>query len=166
LIASTSFSPSAAELMMLVSSRRSGSTAIVMPRGRFRRRAAAELHELLERLILREPVGDAARAAAAEHPDLRPEPRQARDRLADVRHLLLAIDVGTGDLQRRRQEEIRRGHRQPERLDVGGGFLEVGVGQRGEFRRAELEIVEACRLAASMFLSGAQSDLNARAGRG
>ena len=88
---------------MLVSWRRSGSMATVMPcalaSGAMRRPKSTSC---LNASSFGEAVRHPARAAAAEDDDLRAEPREPRERLPDVRHLLLAIDLRAGHLQRAR----------------------------------------------------------------
>ena len=72
--ASTSFSPSAAVLMMLLSCLRRGSMQTTRPRFcGLGGDALAELDQLLERPIPGEAVGDVAGAGAAEHDQLDPE---------------------------------------------------------------------------------------------
>ena len=64
---------------MLVSCWRSGSMVMVMPLARLPAAiAAAEVDQLLERLVFREPVGHPPRAAAAKDDDLGAEFRQPR----------------------------------------------------------------------------------------
>ena len=162
-MALTSASPSAAELMMFDSWRRSGSIAIVMPaRPRLGSDALAELDELRERLGLAEPVGHAARAAAAEHDDFRAEPREPAERLRHVGHLRVAIDRGPGHLERARQEEIHDRHRQPDCLDLPGSLVELGVREPRQLGRPELDVVEPRRLDGGQLLERpAKTDLYA-----
>ena len=75
-------------------------------RSRLRRDPPAEVDQLIERLTLRKAVGHPARAAAAEDERLHADTRQAIERLADVGHLLFAIDIRSGHLERGRQKQV------------------------------------------------------------
>ena len=106
-------------------------------RARLDRGAPAEVDELLEGLVFRESVGHAPGAAAAEDDDLDAELRQSRERLPHVRHLRLGVDLRSGDLQRRRQEQVGGRRGDAERLDLRGRGVEIGVAERGDFGRAD-----------------------------
>ena len=107
------------------------------------RGAPPEVDELLERVLLRKPVGHTTRAAAAEHDDLDAQRLQPREDLPHVGGLQFLVDVGTGDLQGRRQKQVRRRRWNPERLQARGRGVEVGVRQPGDLRRRQLEVIEA-----------------------
>ena len=130
-------------------------------RPRLRSDPLAEIDELRERLVLAEPVGHAARAAAAEDERLDTHPGKPIERFLHVGHLLIAIDRGAGHLERAGKKEIRGRRRQSDPLDVVDGLVEVGIGERGELRRAELDVVEPrgfrCR---EIFQAGALPDLD------
>ena len=113
----------------------------------FRRDAFPEVHELLERFFLRESFGDSPRAAAAEAEDLHAEPVEAREGLLDVGHLLLDIrGLGPGQPDGAREEQVGVGRRDAGLLHPLERCLEFGVRQRRDLRRAELDVVEPCRL--------------------
>ena len=112
-------------------------------RPRLGRDAAAEVDELLKRLILRKSLRHPSRTAAAEDDDVRADPLEACERLLHVRHLLIAdrrqapspsaSPAGTGSSPARRLRP--RGF-------VRSASSNVGVRQRGDFRRAQLDVVE------------------------
>ena len=138
--------PSAAVLMMLVSWRRSGSITTVMPWPSLRRDALAEGDELLERLVLREAVRHPARPAAAEAEDLDPQPRQPRERLRHVGHLLLRRRSGPVSFSVAGRNRLALGVGMPTALTCATAASKSASESAGELGGAELDVVEAGRL--------------------
>jgi len=127
-----------------VAERLDGDRDVALPRQRAD--ALAKVDELAEGFVARKPVGNAPRAAAAEHHYPDAEPLHAVERLGHIRELLIAIDVGPGDLERRRQEQVRGRRRQADAANLARRGVEVRIGECGDLGRAELDVIEADRL--------------------
>ncbi len=72
------------------------------------------------------------------------------------------IERRSGDLEGRREKEVGDRNRKPELLDAGHSRFVVRIREAGDFRGAELQVLESRRLGGVDALQcGAQSDLNA-----
>jgi hypothetical protein len=103
---------------------------------------AAEVDELPDGIVFRKPVGHTARAAAAEDDDAGAKLREPREGRPDVADLFFPIDRRSGYLECRREKQVGGRNRKSELLDVRQRRFKVRIGQRGNFRRAQLQVVE------------------------
>ena len=129
---------------------------------RLDRGAAAEVDELLERRISPEAVGHSPCAAAAEDDETNADSREPFERPSHVSHLFVPVDVGTGDFHGGGQKQVGDRRWKPELTDARDSRLVLAVGQRGDFRRGELDVLEARRLGGvDPFQPGTEAHLDA-----
>src|SRR4029077_20093375 len=70
------------------------------------------------------------------------ESREPRERVPHIAELFFSIELRSSDLESRREKQVGDRHREPEFLDAGKRRFVVRVGEAGDFRRAELQVVE------------------------